>query len=109
MVYRAGSESFRFFILRSKIKTTGGAGGSGLIRILCLGRSADRAGFSAGAALDAGIGIDLKLAVAFADGGNGALGGTGAAADAFFVNLVSHRTNLLICLHAGWRDTVNGL
>ena len=57
---------------------------------LLLGRSADRAGLGAGAAFDADFGVDLILAVAFADGGNGTFSGTGTAADAFFGNLVSH-------------------
>ena len=43
-----------------------------------LGRRADGACRSAGAAFDAGFGINLELAVPFADRGNGALGGTGA-------------------------------
>ena len=63
-----------------------------------LGGSADGAGICTGAALDAGFGIDLILTIAFADRGDRALGGTGAAADAFIGNLVSHRTNLLIML-----------
>ena len=63
---------------------------------LCLGGSADRAGFCAGAALDAGFGIDFILAVAFADCGNGTFSSTCAAADAFFRNFVSHWIILLI-------------
>ena len=58
--------------------------------ILCLGRSAYRAGFGTGTAFDAGIGIDLEFAVTFADCGNGTFGRTCAAADAFIRNLVSH-------------------
>lgn len=60
------------------------------LRFSGLGGSADGAGICAGAALDAGFGIDLILTVAFADRGDGALGGTGAAADAFIGNFVSH-------------------
>ena len=61
-----------------------------------LGRSADRAGLGAGAAFDAGISVNFVLAIAFLDGGNGAFGSAGTAADAFFRNLVSHWINLLI-------------
>ena len=75
--------------------------------ILCLGRSADRAGFSAGTAFDAGISVNFEFAVAFADRGNGAFGSAGAAADAFIRNLVSHDIYLLIC-HAQ-RDSLTGL
>ena len=67
---------------------------------LCLGGSAYRAGISAGAAFNAGFGIDFILAIAFADRGNGAFRSTGAAADAFIGNLVSHGINLLISVHA---------
>ena len=49
------------------------------------------AGFGTCAAFNAGFGIDFILAVAFADGGNGALRSTGAAADAFIGNFVSHK------------------
>ena len=63
-----------------------------------LGRSADGAGVSAGAAFDADFGIDLILAVAFADRGNGTFSGTGATADAFFGNFVSHWMNLLVLI-----------
>ena len=68
--------------------------------ILCLGGCADRTGFSAGTAFNAGFGIDLILSVAFADRGNGTFGSAGAAADAFFRNFVSHCINLLIYAHA---------
>ena len=57
---------------------------------LFLSRSADGAGICAGAAFDADFRIDLVLAVAFADCGNRALCSTGAAADAFIGNFVSH-------------------
>ena len=60
--------------------------GSGLF----LGRGSDRAGVRACAAFDAGVGVDYILAVSLADSAHGALGGTGAAADAFIGNLVSH-------------------
>ena len=51
---------------------------------------------STSAAFDADFGIDFILAVAFADGGNGALSSTCTAADAFFGNFVSHLIYLLI-------------
>ena len=57
---------------------------------LFLCRSSYRAGIGAGAALDAGIGIDLKLAVAFADGGNGAFLGAGAAGHTFVTDRICH-------------------
>ena len=59
-----------------------------------LGGSAHRAGFSAGTAFNAGIRIDYVLSGSFADCGNGALGSTGAAADAFVRNFVSHDSYL---------------
>ena len=55
-----------------------------------LGGSADGAGGSAGTAFHAGIRVDVVLAVAFRDRGNGAFGSAGAAADAFIGNFVSH-------------------
>ena len=55
-----------------------------------LGRSAYRAGLCTCTAFDAGFRIDFILAVAFADSGNRAFCCTGAAADAFIRNLVSH-------------------
>ena len=58
--------------------------------VLFLGRSANGAGGRAGTALDASFGIDLVLAVSFSNRSNGALSGTGAAADAFIRNFVSH-------------------
>ena len=70
-----------------------------MILILFLSRSSDRARIRACAALDTYFRIDLILAFAFADCGNGALGSTGAAADAFVRNFVSHETNLLIDVH----------
>ena len=58
--------------------------------------STDRARFGAGAAFDAGLSVDFVLAVAFTDRRNGAFSGTGAAADAFIRNFVSHDPYLQI-------------
>ena len=55
-----------------------------------LGGSTNGARFGASAAFNAGFRIDLEFAVSFTDGGNGALGGTGTAADAFIRDFVSH-------------------
>ena len=65
---------------------------------LFLSGSADRAGFSAGTAFDAGFRIDFILSVTFADRGNGTFSGAGATADAFFGNFVSHWINLLVMI-----------
>jgi hypothetical protein len=74
---------------------------AGFRRLRCpglfLGGSANGAGVRAGTALDAGIRVDHVLAVSLADRVHGALGGTGAAADAFIGNLVSHCYTLQLC------------
>ena len=57
---------------------------------LALNRSANGAGASASAALDALIGIDDVLAVALGDGIHGAFSLASAAADAFIGDDVSH-------------------
>jgi len=100
MVYEAGSRyGFRFFFSRFLRKESGyeksASQGGGLHSGESgLGGSADGAGGRAGAAFDAGALIDHVLAVAFADGGNGALSGAGAAGDAFIRNSVSHDSYL---------------
>ena len=91
MVYGTGSGSlpvFFFYLIQKSSRLIEGC--LCLSVILCLGRSTDRAGLSAGATFDAGIRVDFELAVAFADGGNGAFGSAGTAADAFIGNFVSH-------------------
>ena len=57
---------------------------------LRLGRSANRAGFRASAALNAGVRIDHVLAVAFRDRAHGALGRAGTTGDALIRNLICH-------------------
>jgi hypothetical protein len=58
---------------------------------LGLSGSANGAGASASAALDALVSIDHVLAVAFSDSVHGALSLASAAADAFVIDNVSHR------------------
>ena len=97
MVYQAGSIRLPAFLF---LKNKKGSRQERRLPLsawnLCLGGSTDGACFSAGTALDAGVGIDLKLAVSFADRGYRAFGSASAAADAFIGNLVSHLINLLI-------------
>ena len=57
---------------------------------LLLHRSAHGAGVGASTAVDASISIDLILAVALSDRGDGAAIGASAAADALSSDLVSH-------------------
>ena len=65
-----------------------------------LDRSANGAHARAGAAGDAGIGVDHKLAVAFADGGNRTFLGAGAAGDTFISDYISHDKYLRVMLMA---------
>ena len=92
MVYSTGSKTLPVFLFRFLKHEKAAVAMTAALSVfrLLLGRSADRAGLGAGAAFDADFGVDLILAVAFADGGNGTFSGTGTAADAFFGNLVSH-------------------
>ena len=90
MVYQTGSiTAFRFFLMKKSAGFYIPAESFWLMKS-GLGRSSYRAGFGAGTAFNAGIRVDLKFAVAFTDGGNGALSGAGTAADTFIRNLVSH-------------------
>ena len=65
-----------------------------LVTLSGLGWSANGACFGTRTAFNAGFRIDLELSVAFTDGRNGALSGTGTAADAVFRNFVSHDSYL---------------
>ena len=73
-----------------------------LFRALCiapdsaLGDSPGGASISAGAAIDAGIGIDDVLAVALRDRAHGAGIGAGAAADASVADDIGHWEHLQI-------------
>ena len=97
MVYSAGNKLFPVFLV-VKQKTVPLSEGLLLFRSSGLSGSTDRAGFSAGAAFNAGFRIDFVLSVTFADRGNGTFSSTGATADAFFGNFVSHWINLLIII-----------
>ena len=61
--------------------------GFGLLRF----GSSDKAGLSAGSAIDAQIRVDDVLAVAFADRADGTCFRTCAARDAIIRNLICHR------------------
>ena len=79
---------FSFLVLFSRKKKPADAGLRS--ETLFLSGGSDGAGVCAGAAFNAGFGIDFVLSVSFFDGGNRALSSTGAAADAFIGNFVSH-------------------
>ena len=68
---------------------------SDLMKLLLSG-SADGAGIRASAAIDALLGIDFVLAVAFGNRFNGAAGSAGAAGDAGIGDRISHDGNLLV-------------
>ena len=61
---------------------------------LALGGSPHRAGIGAAPAVNADVGIDDVLAVAVRDGGHGASGSAGAAADASVANHIGHWLHL---------------
>ena len=62
-----------------------------------LGRRAHGADAGASAAGNAGIGIDVELAVALRDGGNGTLFCARAARDALVADCICHGMYLLFC------------
>ena len=65
---------------------------------LVLLRRVDRTYIRAGAAFDAGIGVDYILAIAGGDAGYRTLALASAAADAFVGNLISHfKSTSIIC------------
>ena len=95
MVYKGRKRKLPvFFSLRKSKQPAKDRRLRSVVRILFLRRSADRAGACAGTAFEAGVSVDLILAVAFGNRADRALGRAGTTGDALIRNLICHRFNL---------------